>query len=50
MEKEMMEERYELAFERIREMAAEENIAEKYNDYCRKNAALLSGWMKCFNR
>ena len=41
MEKEMMEERYELAFERIREMAAEENIAEKYNDYCRKNAALF---------
>lgn len=37
----MMEERYELALERIREMAAEENIAEKYNDYCRKNAALF---------
>ncbi len=41
MEREMMEERYELALERIREMVTEENIVEKYNDYCRKNAAFF---------
>lgn len=37
----MIEERYELALERIREICTEEKIAEKYSDYCKKSAELF---------
>ena len=41
MENEMMEERYGLALERIREISTEEH--KKYGDYCKKNAKLFLG-------